>query len=55
MTNRLPRSAALAQFDMGTGVTAENDRLAAEIAPLLVPLMRSGPVVVSNRLFDIPD
>jgi hypothetical protein len=55
MTNRLPRSAALAHFNMGTGVTAENDRLTAEIAPLLVPLMRSGAVVVSNRLFDIPD
>jgi S-adenosyl-L-methionine methyltransferase len=55
MSDRLTRSAVLAHFDMGSGVSAANDRLAAEIAPLLVPLMRSGAVVASNRPLDMPD
>ncbi len=39
---------ALAHLDVGTGDAAANRALAAELTPLLVPLLRQGAVVVSD-------
>jgi hypothetical protein len=54
MWDRLPRAAALAHFDMGTGDVGANHRLAAELAPLVAPLLKSGAVVVSEPPIDLP-
>jgi len=54
MWDRLPRAAALAHLDLGTGEIEANRRLAAEIAPLLAPLMRANAVVVSEPPLDLP-
>jgi hypothetical protein len=54
MWDRLPRTAALAHFDMGTGDVSANHRLAAELAPLVAPLLKSGAVVVSEPPIDLP-
>jgi hypothetical protein len=46
---RLGRNAILAHSDIGTGDSERNRRLAAEIAPLLAPLMRPGGIVLSDQ------
>ncbi len=48
LRDRFAGSAALAHIDTGMGDDAESHRLAAEIAPLLAPLLRPGAVVVSE-------
>jgi hypothetical protein len=40
---------ALAHIDLANGDAPSSDRLFAGIAPLLVPLMRPGGIVVSER------
>ena len=45
---RLGGRVALAHLDVGTGDAAANRALAAELTPLVVPLLRSGAVVVSD-------
>jgi hypothetical protein len=52
--DRLPRLAALAHIDLGTGEVDANRRLAAEIAPLLAPLMRANAVIVSEPVLELP-
>jgi hypothetical protein len=39
---------ALAHFDVGTGDAAANLALAAELTPLILPLLRAGAVLVSD-------
>jgi hypothetical protein len=46
---------ALAHLDVGTGEAAANKALAAELLPLIVPLMREGGVVASDPVMDHPD
>lgn len=46
--DRLAARVALAHFDVGTGDAAANLVLAAELAPLVVPLLRVGGVLVSD-------
>jgi hypothetical protein len=45
---RLGGRVALAHLDVGTGDAAANQALAAELTPLVVPLLRQGAVVVSD-------
>jgi S-adenosylmethionine-dependent methyltransferase len=60
---RFPASAALAHFDIGTGEAAASRALAASLAPLIVPLLRQGAIIVSEppleivgwRALDLPD
>ena len=54
MWNKIPHSAALAHFDIGTGDFRENQRLAAELVRLMAPLMRGNAVVVSDPAVDVP-
>jgi hypothetical protein len=54
MWNKIPHSAALAHFDIGTGDFRENQRLAAELARLIALLMRPNAVVVSDPAVDLP-
>lgn len=46
---RLGRTAVLAHSDIGTGDEARNARLAEQIAPFLVALVRPGGLVLSDR------
>jgi hypothetical protein len=46
---------ALAHFDVGTGDAAANLELAAELTPLIVPLLCAGGVLVSDPRIDCPD
>jgi S-adenosyl-L-methionine methyltransferase len=46
---RIPGLAAFAHADLGTGVRADNDALAAFIAPTLDRLMAEGAIVVSDQ------
>src|SRR5579883_516302 len=48
MRTRLSGPAALAHIDTGMGDDEVSHRLAAEITPLLAPLLRKGAVVVSE-------
>jgi hypothetical protein len=45
---------ALAHLDVGTGEAAANKALAAELLPLVVPLLREGGVVASDPVMDHP-
>jgi hypothetical protein len=45
---RFGGSAALAHLDIATGETAASRALAAALAPLIVPLLRRGAIVVSE-------
>src|SRR5208337_233847 len=45
---RLPRRVALAHLDPATGDLAASRALATELAPLIVPLLRPGAVLVSE-------
>ena len=46
---------ALAHFDVGTGDTAANVALAAELTPLIVPLLCAGAVLASDPPIDCPE
>jgi hypothetical protein len=52
---RLGRRTALAHFDVGTGDTAANVALAAELWPHIVPLLCRGGVLVSDPEIDTPE
>lgn len=52
---RLDRNAILAHSDIGTGDIECNRRLAAEIAPLLAPLMLPGGIVLSDQPMVLPE
>ena len=53
--SRLGGRVALAHFDVGTGEVAANLALAAELTPLIAPLMCAGAVLVSDPPIDSPD
>lgn len=46
---RLGRSTALVQSDIGTGDAVRNGRLAANLAPLLAPMLVTGAIVLSDQ------
>ncbi len=46
---------ALAHFDVGTGDMAANVALAAELTPLIVPLLCAGAVLASDPPIDCPE
>ena len=52
--DKLPGLAALAHLDLGTGEVDANRRLAAEISPLLAPLMRANAVIISEPPLELP-
>src|SRR5258707_1000593 len=54
MWDRLPAPAALAHLDLATGDTVASQRLAAQVAPLLAPLLRPNAIVVSEPAMEIP-
>ena len=49
--DRLKRSVALAHLNFPV---TDQARLAAELAPLLAPILRAGAVVVSEKPFELP-
>jgi hypothetical protein len=49
---RFDAGMVLAHFDVGTGDAAANVVLAAELTPLIVPLLRAGAVLVSDPLIE---
>lgn len=49
---RLAGQAALVHADIGTGDKAQSVALARVIAPLVIPLMRSGGVLAADQPFD---
>lgn len=51
---RLGGRVALAHLDVGTGDAAANRALATELTPLVVPLLQTGAVVVSDPPLDSP-
>ena len=46
---------ALAHLDVGTGDSAANQVLAAQIRPLLVPLLRPGGILASDPVMACPE
>jgi hypothetical protein len=46
---------ALAHLDVGTGDSAANQMLAAQIRPLLVPLLRPGGILASDPVMACPE
>jgi S-adenosyl-L-methionine methyltransferase len=46
---------ALAHLDVGTGDAAGNKALAAELLPLVVPLLCAGGVMASDPVMDCPE
>ncbi len=50
---RFEGQAALAHFDVGTGDAAANRTLAAALAPMIVPLLRPGGILVSEPAMDL--
>lgn len=46
---------ALMHFDVGTGDAAGNLRLAAELRPLVIPLLRPGAILVSDPVLEDPN
>jgi hypothetical protein len=51
--DRIQATAALAHCDLGTGVRADNEALAAFIGPRIAPLMTPGGLVVSDQEFAV--
>lgn len=51
--SRINAPAALAHCDLGTGVRADNEALAAFIGPRLAPLMAHGGLVVSDQEYHV--
>ena len=54
MWDRLPTPAALAHMDLATGDAMASQRLAAEVAPLLLPLLRPNAILVSEPALELP-
>ena len=52
---RLGGAIALAHLDVGTGDAAANQILAAELLPLVLPLLCTGGIMVSDPPLDRPD
>ncbi|MBV9583966.1 MAG: hypothetical protein JO213_03670 [Alphaproteobacteria bacterium] len=52
---RLAGRVALAHLDAGTGEVAANRALAAELIPLVLPLLRGGAILVSDPAFERSD
>jgi hypothetical protein len=52
---RMGGRVALAHFDVGTGDAAANLALAAELTPLIIPLLRTGAVLASDPRIDAAD
>ena len=52
---RFASRVALAHLDVGTGDAAGNKVLAAELLPLVVPLLCAGGVVASDPVMDCPE
>jgi hypothetical protein len=52
---RLGRTAALVHNDIGTGDAVRNARLASQIGPLLVALVRPGGVILSDQQLPVAD
>ena len=52
--DKFARQMALVHLDLGTGEAAANMRLAAEVAPLIAPLMRPNAIVVSEPAIELP-
>jgi hypothetical protein len=46
---RLGSNAALVHTDVGTGVQAENDKLAAILAPMIRKVLKVGGIVISDQ------
>jgi hypothetical protein len=55
LRSRFGGRVALAHFDVGTGDGAANLALAAELAPLIVPLLCPGAVLVSDPSIEAPE
>ncbi len=53
--HRLEDRVALAHFDPGTGDVSANGALARELAPMVVPLLRTGAVLVSDMALDLAE
>lgn len=51
---RLGRTALLAHCDIGTGVEAENRKLAAYLAEALAPLLAPGGLLISDQPIELP-
>ncbi len=52
---RFAGKVALAHLDVGTGDAAANKALAAELLPLVVPLLCAGGVITSDPVMDCPE
>jgi hypothetical protein len=46
---------AFAHLDVGTGDAAANRALAAELAPLVAPLLREDGILASDQMMDCPE
>lgn len=53
--DRIGEFAALAHCDIGTGVSEDNRRLIAAVAPALDRLMRRGGIVISDQRYEMPN
>jgi len=51
---RLGAGAALVHTDVGTGVQAENDKLAATLGPMIRRVLKVGGVVISDQQLTTP-
>ena len=54
VTDRFRGAVALVHADVGSGVAADNRRLAARISPLLTPLLAPGALVVTDQEMALP-
>ena len=54
VTERFRGSVALVHADIGSGVTEDNRRLAAQLSPILPPLLTAGALVVSDQKMTLP-
>ena len=52
---RLAGRVAFAHLDVGTGDAAANRALAAELAPLVAPLLRQDGILASDQMMDCPE
>jgi len=55
VSSRFAGKVALAHLDVGTGDAAANQALAAELLPLVVPLLCPGGVMASDPVMDCPE
>jgi hypothetical protein len=47
-------SSILIHADLGTGDQAENEKLAARLSPMIMPLLAPGGLMLADRPFDLP-